>query len=26
VLVDGKRVRLIRRRETVTDLLGPERI
>jgi diaminopimelate decarboxylase len=25
VLVDGKRVRLIRRRETVEDLLGPER-
>jgi diaminopimelate decarboxylase len=26
VLVDGKRARLIRRRETVEDLLGPERV
>ena len=26
VLVDGKRARLIRRRETLSDLLGPERV
>ena len=26
VLVDGKRVKLIRRRETLKDLLGPEQV
>lgn len=26
VLVEGKRARLIRRRETINDLLGPERM
>ena len=26
VLVEGKRVKLIRRRETMQDLLGPERV
>ena len=26
VLVEGERVRLIRRRETMVDLLGPERV
>ena len=26
VLVDGKRARLVRRRETVADLLAPERL
>ena len=26
VLVEGKRARLIRRRETIDDLLGPEKL